>query len=127
MAQKDQEFATYRKFNDEGAVTELTDELRNGGIEYQIINNSSQFDASFGNDELTKEFSVKLRKEDFEKAEQIVRKNAIKLIDQIDSSYYLYSFSDEELMEVITQPFDWSTIDYVLAEKLLRERGKPVD
>jgi hypothetical protein len=41
----------------------------------------------------------------------------------MDPGYYLFSFSDAELMEIIQRPDEWGHLDYVLAKKLLAEKG----
>ena len=45
----------------------------------------------------------------------------------IDSDYHLFQFTDEELMEVIFKSDEWSPLDLVLAQKILKERGKEID
>jgi len=42
---------------------------------------------------------------------------------EVDESYYLFSFTEEELIEVLAKRDEWSELDFVLARRLLRERG----
>ncbi len=48
------------------------------------------------------------------------------LID-LPNNYYLFDFTDEELIEVVAKPDEWNQLDYLLALKLLKERGKEVN
>ena len=79
------------------------------------------------NSEPIKEFTIKLRKGDFDKAENIIIEISKKQIEGIDSDYHLFQFTDEELMEVIFKSDEWSPLDLVLAQKILKERGKEID
>ncbi|MFY8036838.1 MAG: hypothetical protein ACOVMQ_06705, partial [Cyclobacteriaceae bacterium] len=44
----------------------------------------------------------------------------------IEKDYYLYSFTDEELFDLISKQDEWSEMDFYLAKKILTERGKDV-
>ena len=47
-------------------------------------------------------------------------------IDSVDKDYYLFNFTDLELMEVITKRDEWGHLDFILAQKILKERGKEI-
>ncbi len=44
-------------------------------------------------------------------------------IKTLPEDYYLFSFSNNELIEVIQKKDEWNEIDYLLAIKLLKNRG----
>ncbi len=50
----------------------------------------------------------------------------VRNVTEIGKDYYLYSFTDDELMEVITKADEWSPFDVVLARKILAEKGKSI-
>jgi hypothetical protein len=87
---------------------------------------STQFDGTWANNEFEKEFRIKLKKEDFEKADTFLQNIILGQIDAIDKDYYLFDFTDDELMEIITKRDEWSQFDFLLAQKLLKERGKEI-
>ncbi len=91
-----------------------------------LEDNSLSFDPTFANNGFGKEFCVKLKKNDFEKGNAFLNEKAEKEIVEIDKDYYLLSFTDEELFELIAASDEWSPFDVSLAEKLLKERGKEV-
>ncbi len=49
------------------------------------------------------------------------------LINNVDDDYYLLSFTDDELYDILVKSDEWSEFDYSLSKKLLKERGKSVD
>jgi hypothetical protein len=49
------------------------------------------------------------------------------LVDSVEPDYYLFDFTSEELMEIILKPDEWGDFDYQLAQKILEDRGRPVN
>lgn len=116
------EFLSYRHFRTIEESAELTTILNENSIEYIIEEESASVDVTFtGNLEV--EFHVKLHQEDFEKVNELMEKEAAEIVDQIDSSYYLYQFTNEELFEILEKPDEWNELDYSLAKKIIKQRG----
>jgi len=121
------EFITYQKFNDPALADELAGQLEQHGIAYQIEEQSLTFNITFVlNDPLQKEYAVKIKSADFEKVNQLLKDDENKNIEDVDKDYYLFSFTDDELIDVVTKADEWSAFDVVLARKLLTERGKDI-
>lgn len=87
-----EEFVTFQRFSDKNLAEKLTNLLAENKIEYRFEDNSSSLDSSFGGGGFTNEYVVKLRKEDFEKANQVLIEDSISDLDSIDKDYYLFSF-----------------------------------
>jgi hypothetical protein len=51
----------------------------------------------------------------------------MKQLENIDKEYYLFDFTDEELIEIVEKQDEWNQYDYLLALRLLKERGKEID
>ena len=68
---------------------------------------------------------VKVRQEDFEKANEFVLQEED--ISGLDVNYYLNDFTNEELIEILIKPHEWSAFDRTLAPKLLLERGYDIN
>jgi len=121
-----EEFTTFQKFNDQNSASQLGDFFKEKGLEYLLEDNSLSFDPSFANNGFGKEFCIKLKKSDFEKGNAFLNEKVEKEIVEIDNDYYLLSFTDKELFELIAAGDEWSPFDVSLAERLLKERGKEV-
>jgi hypothetical protein len=122
----DPNFTTYQKFNDQVLAMELGAFFDEHGIAYEL-DKKNPFDVTFSNSALNKEFRIKLHPQDFEKADKLLQQVYAKDIDNLEADYYLFSFTDEELEEIIRKRDEWSAFDFVLAQKLLKERGKEVN
>lgn len=118
------EYVTFEKFNTKESAQELAFLLNDHGIEYQIEDSSSSLDSSFATG--FKEFRLKLKSEDFEKADNLLQKISTEQFDDLPEDYYLLSFSNGELLDLIAAKDEWSPFDFVLAQKLLQERGQEV-
>ena len=122
-----EDFITYKKFNNKSSADKFGNLLEKEKINYTIENNSISFDVSFSNNSnFGSEFCVKINKSDFEKVDEILLKKSEEDIERIPRDYYLLSFSDEELIDVIAKSDEWSTFDVALSKKLLKEKGKEV-
>jgi len=117
------EFITFQKFNDAALADELIELLDRNTIPYRVEEESSGFDPSLVMSNATVDYAVKVKSEDFEKVNQLLVQNEEQHMDEIDKGYYLFTFTDDELMEIITKADEWSVFDVVLAQKILGDRG----
>jgi len=121
-----EEFVIFEKFNTESLAVDFGSLLNKNKIDFLIENISINFDPILSNNEFGKEYCIKIKKDDFEKANDILREKAKTEINEIQDDYYLLSFSNEELIEVIKKSDEWNKFDVELAHKLLKERGNEI-
>jgi len=119
-------FITYQKFNDSALANDLAELLEEHQIPYFIQEETSGFDPSLVMSNAAVDYAIKVKSEDFEKVNQLRREYEAKNLDEIEKDYYLFSFTDDELMEVLNKADEWSIFDVVLARKILTERGKDI-
>ena len=123
----EENFVTYRKFIFKDDALDLIEILKENNIDYVLDDNSSRLDSSFGNDDNTKQFVLKIEKENFERVEELEEKSISKSLDNVDKNYYLFESSDEDLIEIVLKKEEWNKFDYLLAQKILKERGKEIN
>lgn len=121
------ELSTYRKFIYEDDALELIKILKENHIGYELANNSSQLDSNFGGEINTKQFELKIKKEDFEQVENLEEELVKADVENVSEEYHLFDYSDEELIEIVTKKEEWNKFDYLLAQKILKERGKEIN
>lgn len=121
------ELSTYRKFIYKDDALELIKILEENHIAYELANNSSQLDSSFGGDINTKQFELKIHKDDFVFVENLEEELIKNEIENVEEDYHLFEYSDEELVEIVTKKEEWNKFDYLLAQKILKERGKEIN
>lgn len=121
-----EEFITYKKFNNKNSAEIFGQLLETEKVKYILENNSLSLDATITGNNFISEFCIKIKKDDFKKIDDILLKKSEEDIQEVPGNYYLLSFSDDELIDVITKSDEWSTFDVALAKKMLKEKGKEV-
>lgn len=122
-----EELRQFRVFEDETEAESLKAALEKAGITVDMTKVSNYLDNVIaGSLNSPQQFILKLYPDDFPKAEELFDQMAKAEIEAIPEDYHLFHFSDEELMEIIDQPDDWSKLDYHLAIRILTERGKKI-
>lgn len=121
-------YLTFKRFSDFNLASDFAEFLKSKEINYTIEDNSPQFDVIFPSNSIEKEFLIKIRPADFERVEQLlIQKESDTSISDIPKDYYLLEFSNDELIEILMKPDEWSSLDYNLAQKTLKTRGKSID
>ena len=121
----DPEFITYQKFNDVALANELAELLEAHNVKYFLEEEAQSFNPSFAYTDL-KQYLVKVLPEDFDHVNELLKQDAGENIGEVESDYYLLSFTNEELMDVVTKADEWSAFDIQLARRLLAERGNAI-
>jgi hypothetical protein len=119
--------SVYRKFIYEDDALELMKILELNHITYELANNSSQLDSNFGGDINTKQFELKIHWEDFNLVEKLEEELVKNEVENVEKDYHLFDYSDEELIEIVMKKEEWNKFDYLLAQKILKERGKEIN
>ncbi|GGI24382.1 hypothetical protein [Pedobacter mendelii] len=70
---------------------------------------------------------VKIKSSDFEKADKVLTAISAKDVSAVDQNHYLFNFTDEELRDILLKSDEWSKYDYLLAQKILQDRGHKID
>ena len=109
-------FTLYQKFTVREEALELSNLLKQKGIPYKLETGASGFDPSFV---FKDEFRILLRPEDFDTVSGF-------FTEDVQADYYLFSFTEDELMEILEKQDEWSSFDIILAKKLLKEKGKTI-
>jgi hypothetical protein len=119
-------FLTFQKFNDPELAATMCETLRSQGIECEVVNEAPKFDISFANNKFDPTIHLKVPSGDFVRAHAALETYYRQQLDTLDPDYYLLSFSDEELLDVVEHPDEWGALDYALAKQLLAKHGMPV-
>ncbi|MCH2224802.1 MAG: hypothetical protein MK066_08545 [Crocinitomicaceae bacterium] len=80
-------------------------------------------DKTLEGESLLSEYHVVLKKEDKPKAEAVLKGIAEGMLNDVSEDYYLFSFEDKELINVMVENHEWSEFDVALSSKILKERG----
>jgi hypothetical protein len=117
---------SFQKFNDPQLAATISEVLQAQGIPTEVVNEAPAFDISFANNRFEPTIQLKLAPADFTKARAALLAYYRSQLKNLDANYYLFSFTNAELLDIIKTPDEWGDLDYALARELLAERGEPV-
>lgn len=120
------EFVTYEKFATIGELKEFVELLQENNIPYELEEDVQLFDASFANISHHRDYRVQLLPQDFQRVDELRNKQAEIELSEIDPEYYLFQFTNEELIDLISKQDEWSPFDFQLARKILKNRGREI-
>lgn len=123
----EEEYFGYKKFADLESAEIITDLLKEAGIEYRLLDNNQHYVKVVGYQQIDLAITLNLKGEDFVKADKLLEEHYKKVLDSVDTDYYLFEFTEQELKNVVLNPYEWGSLDVLLATKLLKEKGIEYD
>src|SRR5688572_1665615 len=121
------EFVLFQSFFTEDEAVSVIESLKENGIAYQLEGSKELLDRAFIGDNLEKKIFLKIKSSDFFKANEILDAHIMQNIISLEKDYYLFSFTNDELTEILRKPDEWSRQDFLIARKILEERGQPMN
>jgi len=121
------DFVLFQSFFSEEEAASVIDILRENGIDHRLEKSKEILDRTFIGDNLEKKFFLKIRSSDFLKANEMLDARILQNITALEKDYYLFSFTNAELHEIIMKPDEWSRQDFIIARKILAERGEYIN
>lgn len=117
------DFAAYKKFTDSKAAENIVEILKENDIECLLQDDQHSYLKIVGYNQVDFGVTLNIKGSDFAKADKILEEYYSQNISNVDKDYYLLSFTDDELKEIITHPFDWGQFDFQLARQILKDKG----
>lgn len=119
-------YRTYRSFDSRVEAAAMQALLSRNGIPSSLEENKTVFDTAIVGVQNTQSYIVKIPQDHFLTANAVLEA-AVNLDElEVEDDYYLLSFSDKELLDLVKKKDEWGEFDYALARKLLAERGIPL-
>ncbi len=118
------EFLTFKTFYSEEEASFYKQFLHESGIESKIVKHRPAIlDKVYAGTPMDNEYFLRLRSSDFNAANSIIDTYISTNITSLGKDYYLFSFSDKELLEIVEKRDEWSNQDFLLAKKILADRN----
>lgn len=121
------EFDTFLSFNDQDLAGYVAEKLQDRNIDFIIEKSKPLLDGILVDDSLEQNIHIKLRRTDFQKGHEALEDYYQTQLESVEKDYYLFSFTTQELKELIAKPDEWGHFDFQLAQKILKDRGDGVD
>lgn len=98
-------------------------QLRDAGVNCLVEQEPPNVDPLVRQHTIANRIHLMVRGEDFNQGHAVIESYYAQSLDTVEADYYLFSFTDTELFEILQKSDEWGHFDYVLAQKLLRDRG----
>jgi hypothetical protein len=121
-----EKYITYKKFIDRDVATDFILFLKDNDVDFIIEDDAGVFDPTFINSTYNKEICIKLKPSDFAVVDELQLEDSNIELTNVEKDHYLYAFTDAELIDVIENSDEWSKLDFLLAQKILKDRGKEI-
>lgn len=116
-------FVTYKKAYDKVELDSFLDLLKKHDIPFEVEDVLRNFNPAMTPRDGSIEMRIKIHPTDFEEVIRIETEILSPLLNQVDTDYYLFTFNEKELKDIIKNRSEWSLFDVLLAEKILLENG----
>jgi hypothetical protein len=120
------EFITYKKYYEQERANAMKQILQENNIEFQAEEERENLDSLYGGSHFPKQFFIKIKGQDFQRADAVLKELSLKELANVAKDHYLFEFNDEELFEILAKPDEWNEFDVELARKILNDRGKTI-
>lgn len=116
-------FRTFQQFSDPGLASVIAEKLEAQQIECVVEKVKPLLEPGFFRNTVEQTIHLKVRSADLDEAHKALEEYYRHQLQDVDPGYYLFSFPDIELLEIVAKPDEWGHFDYVLARALLADRG----
>ena len=117
------QYTSYEKFFNPDQAQPVITILKENNIPYEFASIKQNIDQVIAGGGPAYLYEIKIQAEKFNLANRVLRENIQVDLDEVDPDYYLFGFSDFELIEIFRQPDEWGRLDYAIARKILESRG----
>lgn len=121
------EFVIFKSFFDLQMAEEIACLLKENKIDAVIEdrNISGKPDIA-GNAPIDNSILLKIKPADFVSAREVLVAYYKEAVKSVHQDYYLFQFTNQELIEILYKPDEWGEFDYILAQQILSDRGEKV-
>ena len=116
-------FLIFQSFQDSALAEEIAEKLKQHEVPFVFDDTSSPIDPLIIGSDLNADIRIKLRQQDFPRAHQVLHDYYTDQLAAVPQDHYLFGFTDQELIDIIQKPYEWGQFDYLLAQKILKDRG----
>ncbi len=113
-------FIDYKKIPSDDSAKDLILLLEKNKIHFEIEDRSQRF--SLVDDPTDDFFIVRIKVEDFKTVDELVQVQSKSEVDLLGDDHYLHTFSNEDIIDTIANPEDWSRAEIKLAKNIAQQR-----
>jgi hypothetical protein len=109
----------YATFPDKEQATSLLALLIKANIDHEVEETSSLFTALASEQPIFDRIKIKIKASDAERVDALIEQDN----ETASVEHFLFTFSDEDLIDIIKDPTDWLQEEVEIAQKIIKSRG----
>lgn len=109
----------YATFTDKEQATILLVLLQKANIDYELEETSTLLISLGSGGPIFDRIKIKIKASDIERVDSLIEQDN----ETTSVDHYLYTFSDEDLLDVLKNRDDWTQEEVEIANKIINERG----
>ena len=117
------QFEAFQSYSDIELVNQITEKLQQNQIEFIIDKSKPLLDSGLVDTSFERDIHIKLKRKDFQKGHKVLEDFYKPQLEGIDADYYLFSFSNDELNEIISRPDEWGLFRLPVSTKIIERPG----
>jgi hypothetical protein len=115
-------FLEYDRFSTVESASQYTSILESNSLPFELVDNRNATGLIVMTTPWDSQLVLKIREEDFEMAEKLFQAAGIVSNANPEEKHYLYSFTDDEIIDLIANQKDWAKAEVDLAIMIASER-----
>lgn len=115
-------FEFYKHIELDSEVEIIKNLLKGHDIPYELSSPNALLDSSIVGQGLFARHTLKLRLQDFEKVNRLIRNQIDEKNIDIDDFEHLQALNQDELVDILSNPSEWSIESVIAAKKILQSR-----
>jgi hypothetical protein len=119
-----EELIKFKNFDTLEEANNVVELLEKNSIFMKLEKEKLSEDHNFAGNTLPSQICIKIKPDDLETAQNLLNEIEEINIDKLEADYYLFEFTDDELIDMLQKPDEWSLNDFHWAQEILRQRGK---
>jgi hypothetical protein len=116
-------YLTFAKFDSATEAEDLCQFFDKYSIKYVIEREKGILDKILVGETFDHLILLKIKNDDFKRAGELIRTEYTIDLSKVDNEYYLFRFSNDELLSVFNSNDGWNYFDVALSKKLLDQRN----
>jgi len=116
---------TYQTFDDPALAEDVANTLKQNDVHYELKSFAPKIDVATMTSAPLR-YAIMAYGDDFNRINKLLEESAANDIEKIGKDYYLFAFTNEELLDVIEKADEWSAFDVMLAQKILKDKGQEI-
>lgn len=117
----------YKHIEQEAEMQEIEALLKENRITYKLSSAKPILDSVIVGEGLFPKYTLKLLPGDFERVNQLLRSHYEQKAFEISDYPQLSELTNEELLEILQKPEEWSIESEIVARKILQSRDYPIE